>query len=351
MVNITMEELLSIPGISLATDEDRPGGDRGDATAPGADAAEAVVVADAGTSARETRTRKRARKDAGDADAAADADDAPAPAPALERVETREAVLVPARLVGAIVGVGGHGARAISGLTATTLTFERDDGIVNAGSSTREVVIEGVPDAVAAAKEMLLRRVEEELEDERGGNEASREMGPIEPDGLVAAIIGKGGVTSRAIATVSGVDAFRCVDEVDRGVLARFGGSNGAVARCVGVVQRFLEHGADVDGAHAYAATIVAEAEAMRRAAEDARMGMETARKRERGAGEGDGGGGDGGGGGGDGGGGGGGDELDDRWGGWRTVATKHPDGSDMTMYTNVVTGETTYDAPKPRAS
>jgi hypothetical protein len=32
-------------------------------------------------------------------------------------------------------------------------------------------------------------------------------------------------------------------------------------------------------------------------------------------------------------------------------VATKHPDGSDMTMYTNVVTGETTYDAPKPRAS
>jgi hypothetical protein len=61
------------------------------------------------------------------------------------------------------------------------------------------------------------------------------------------------------------------------------------------------------------------------------------------------GGGGDGGGG--DGGGGGGGDELDDRWGGWRTVATKHPDGSDMTMYTNVVTGETTYDAPKPRAS
>ena len=80
-------------------------------------------------------------------------------------------------------------------------------------------------------------------------------------------------------------------------------------------------------------------------------MGMETARKRERGAGEGDGGGGGGGGGGGDGGGGGGGDELDDRWGGWRTVATKHPDGSDMTMYTNVVTGETTYDAPKPRAS
>ena len=52
-----MEELLSIPGISLATDEDRHGGDRGDATAPGADAAEAVVVADAGTSARETRTR------------------------------------------------------------------------------------------------------------------------------------------------------------------------------------------------------------------------------------------------------------------------------------------------------
>ena len=330
-----MEELLAIPGLTRGGDdggprkrkarearESDPSASDDDSDELGPSPSDGEEADDASPS----RTKTSRRGEGGSVDGSVGAHFALHPLDGRDRV--MGVVKIPARLVHVVIGKGGWGLKTVEGITGATLTVERDTPF-NVGDPTRAVEVKGSAAQVAAACDMIVEQVDAQGGEGSSAPEARKKI-PIEEE-LIAAVIGKQGVTINAIKQLSGA-AVDLVEEIDAGMFACVAGTNEAVAAATKLVYDVIgagngddivaqaREGVDAigdgkgdDGDGKDGATAAGDGESAAVNSNDAAAAM---------AGTQD-------------------------WGPWRTVASQHPDGSPMLYYLNADTGAMQFEPPK----